>query len=99
MTEVSSVAQSGFGATPKSKADNDALMDVAKKLEATFLTEMLKIAGVGKTPSAFGGGEGEEQFSSFLVSAQAERMVDAGGIGLAESIFDALKERANGISE
>jgi hypothetical protein len=28
--------------------------------------------------------------------AQAEQMVEAGGIGLAESLFEALKERADG---
>ncbi|THH35322.1 chemotaxis protein chel [Aliishimia ponticola] len=79
---------------PKSTGDV-ALKRAAEKLEATFLAEMLKSAGLGQTPSAFGGGAGEDQFSSFLVQAQAEAMVEAGGIGLAETIFDALKERQN----
>ncbi len=70
-----------------------ALRDAAQKLEATFLAEMLKAAGLGQTRTAFGGGAGEDQFSSFLVQAQAEEMVTAGGIGLAESLFEALKER------
>ncbi|WP_380055196.1 rod-binding protein [Falsihalocynthiibacter sp. SS001] len=68
------------------------LMDAAKKLEASFLSEMLKSAGFGQTPESFGGGAGEDQFSSFLVSAQADAMVEGGGIGLAQSFFDALKE-------
>jgi len=72
-----------------------ALRDAAQKLEATFLAEMLKAAGLGESRSAFGGGAGEDQFSSFLVQAQAEEMVAAGGIGLAEALFDALKEREN----
>ena len=54
---------------------------------------MLQAAGLGDTSETFGGGAGEDQFSSFLVQAQAEEMVKSGGIGLAEAIFDALKER------
>lgn len=70
-----------------------ALREAAQKLEATFLAEMLKSAGMGKTRETFGGGAGEDQFSSFLVQAQAEEIVAAGGLGLAEALFDALKER------
>ena len=72
-----------------------ALMAAAKKLEATFLAEMLKSAGLGETRQGFGGGAGEDQFSSFLVQAQAEQMVEAGGLGLAEALFEALKDREN----
>lgn len=71
------------------------LRAAAKKLEATFLAEMLKSAGLGESRTAFGGGAGEDQFSSFLVQAQAEKMVEAGGIGLAEALFESLKERQN----
>jgi len=67
----------------------------AKELEAGFLAEMLKSAGLGKTSESFGGGAGEDQFSSFLVQEQARAMVDAGGIGLSEAFFNALKERAD----
>lgn len=70
-----------------------ALWDVAQKLEASFLSEMLKSAGFGKARDAMGGGVGEDQFSSFLREAQATEMVKAGGIGLAESLFEALKEK------
>jgi flagellar protein FlgJ len=72
-----------------------ALREAAEKLEATFLAEMLQAAGLGESRTGFGGGAGEDQFASFLVQAQAEEMVKAGGIGLAESIFEALKERQN----
>ena len=71
------------------------LREAAQKMEATFLSEMLKSAGMGAPRDAFGGGEGEEQFSSFLREAQAEQMVKAGGIGLAEALFEAMKVRAN----
>lgn len=70
-----------------------ALRAAAQKLEATFLAEMLKSAGLGESRQTNGGGAGEDQFSSFLVQAQAEEMVAAGGVGLAEALFEALKER------
>lgn len=77
-------------------ADADkALWDAAKELEASFLSEMLKSAGIGKTPDSFGGGIGEDQFASFLRQEQARSMVDSGGIGLAQSLFEALKEQSN----
>lgn len=71
------------------------LRNAAEKLEAGFLAEMLKSAGLGQSRDAFGGGAGEDQFSSFLVQEQAMAMVKAGGIGLAEALFDSLKEKAN----
>ena len=49
------------------------LRDAAQKLEATFLAEMLKSAGLGAPRDTFGGGVGEDQFSSFLREAQAEK--------------------------
>ncbi|NUH66794.1 rod-binding protein [Sulfitobacter sp. S0837] len=78
---------------PSLKDDNKALMVAAQKLEASFLAEMLKSAGLGATSAEFGGGAGEDQFSSFLVQEQAMAMVKAGGIGLSESLYEALKER------
>lgn len=72
-----------------------ALRAAAEKLESTFLAEMLKSAGLGRPRDSFGGGAGEEQFASFLRQAQADAMVKAGGIGLAEALFEALKERAD----
>ncbi|MGB7243784.1 MAG: rod-binding protein [Sulfitobacter sp.] len=75
--------------------DNHALREVAQNLEATFLAEMLKAAGFGEARSSFGGGTGEDQFASFLVQEQALQMVRVGGIGLSESIYEALKEHQN----
>ena len=75
--------------------NDEKLMNAARGLEASFLAEMLKSAGVGAPLSAFGGGAGEEHFSSFLREAQAKAMVDAGGLGLAQSIFEAMKAGQN----
>jgi len=88
--EISPSAQAP--AKPASERD-DALRQAASALEATFLAEMLKAAGLGKSRDAFGGGQGEDQFASFLVEEQAKAMVKTGGIGLTEAIFEALKER------
>jgi peptidoglycan hydrolase FlgJ len=72
--------------------DDTALRAAARELEASFLAEMLKAAGLGQG-GAFGGGAGEDQFASLLVREQAALMTERGGIGLGEMIFDALKER------
>lgn len=70
----------------------DPLWKAVQGLERSFLSEMLKSAGLGTPRSGFGGGIGEDQFASFLRDAQAEAMVEAGGIGLAEQLFRALRE-------
>jgi flagellar protein FlgJ len=82
------------GIANKSQKDS-ALMVQAKALEASFLSEMLGLAGVGKTPESFGGGIGEDQFGSFLRDEQARQMVDRGGIGLAQQLFDAMTKGQN----
>ena len=73
----------------------DPLRKAAMQLESAFLAEMLKSAGLGESRKTYGGGSGEDQFSSFLIRAQADQMVKAGGIGLAESLYHSLKESQN----
>lgn len=86
----------GLGVKPVPSAANDAMLrQAATKLEASFLAEMLRSAGLGETSDSFGGGAGEDQFSSFLIQAQAEQIARTGGIGLAETFFHALKEKQN----
>lgn len=80
--------------TPPSAADLP-LWHKAQQLEAAFLAEMLGHAGLGDAPQGFGGGIGEEQFASFLRAEQAKAMVEKGGIGLAQNIFESLKQRAD----
>lgn len=75
-------------------AEEARLRATAEKLEAQFLAEMLKHAGFDGPTSGFAGSSGEDQFGSFLREAQAARMAQAGGIGLAETIFHALQARA-----
>jgi peptidoglycan hydrolase FlgJ len=82
------------GATTPTVASpqDSALRKQAAALEASFLSEMLSHAGLGKTEGSFAGGIGEEQFSSFLRQEQANMMVAKGGIGLAEQLFQALSK-------
>ena len=71
-------------------ADDVRLRALSQQLEAGFLAEMLGHAGFGAARESFGGGAGEEQFGSFLRQEQAKAMVRAGGLGLAESLFNAM---------
>lgn len=71
----------------------DTLREASEKLEATFLAEMLKSAGLGTQTHGFDGGIGEEQFASFKREALAMEMVRRGGIGLADIFEAALKEK------
>lgn len=80
---------------PETTARDTALRARAQELESVFLAEMLRHAGSAKPPEAFGGGTGEDQFASFLRQAQADAIVRKGGLGLAESLFESLKARAD----
>lgn len=80
---------------PTSGTNEHALRQAAQELEVSFLAEMLKSAGFGKPRESFGGGAGEDQFASFLRKEHARAMVQAGGIGLSESFYQALVERAD----
>lgn len=79
------------GPEPQAEA---ALRRTAQALEASFLAEMLKFSGLGEARESFGGGVGEEQFTSFLCDEYARSMAQAGGVGLAETIFQSLQKGA-----
>lgn len=68
----------------------DLLMAKAEELEAGFLAEMLAHSGLGEMQGAFNGGAGETQFASFLRQEQARLIVESGGLGLAELIFNSM---------
>ncbi|MCZ7674956.1 MAG: rod-binding protein [Roseovarius sp.] len=72
--------------------DLPAAREAALRLEASFLSEMLKAAGLGEGEGTFSGGPGEAQFASFQRDAIAMRMARAGGLGLAEHFFTAMME-------
>ena len=77
--------------------DTEAQLRAASvKLEAAFLSEMLKASGLDGVSGEFGGGIGEDQTASFMRDLQARQIAEAGGIGLAESLFTALVARDDG---
>jgi Rod binding domain-containing protein len=92
---MNEIAAAGAARLPTPR--ETALRSAAESLEAQFLEEMLKPAGLAAARDGFGGGIGEEQFASFMRHEQAVSMARAGGIGLAESIFDALNRRAGDV--
>lgn len=71
----------------------DPQLKAAQEFEAVFISEILKHSGVNKTSQSFGGGAGEEAFSSMLTDAYATAIVDAGGIGLTEQIYRSMVEK------
>ncbi len=83
-------------ATMHSAQISQKLKAASVELEAAFLAEMLKSAGLGQTRSSFGGGAGEDQFASFLVQQQAQQLAKVGGIGLSEILFNAMMEKSDG---
>ncbi len=88
--EIPKITQAAGGRPAEAR-----LQAASVELEATFLAEMLKAAGMGEARQSFGGGAGEEQFSSFLVQQQALQLARSGGIGLAETLFDAMMEKTH----
>lgn len=75
---------------PPLTLDRQRMMDKANELEAVFLAEMLSYAGLTPETDSFAGGEGERQFASFLRNEQARLIVEKGGVGLAQMIFNSL---------
>ncbi len=82
-------------ALPPPVPTTDKLRSAAVELEAAFLAEMLKSAGLGESRDSFGGGAGEDQFSSFLVQHQARQLAQSGGVGLSELLLKSMMERSN----
>ncbi|THD59401.1 rod-binding protein [Phenylobacterium sp.] len=61
----------------------------AQKFEASFLSAMIGQmfeTEDDSTDPAFSGGQGGQMFKSFLAEAMANKMVAAGGVGLAASV-------------
>lgn len=96
MTEISSSSIAPLRPEHASTIQQERAMKAALALEASFLSEMLKAAGFGEQIGTFSGGAGEDQFASFHRDAIADRMVQSGGIGLAEHFFREMMEAKDG---
>lgn len=81
---------------PAVVAGPDPARRAAEALEASFLAEMLKSAGLGEQDNSFSGSPGEAQFASFQREALAQEIVRKGGIGLAVMIAASLRESGHG---
>lgn len=87
-----------LAANPPAQPDGarrEALMENAKAFEATFVAQMLTHSGFSEALSS-NGGFGGEAFSSLLVEQYAEKLVDQGGFGLAEKIYEQLLSKDGG---
>ena len=72
-----------------------ALWRAAQDFETAFMAEMLKYSGLGESGGAFTGGPGEEAFRSFLVREHAAALTEQNALGLAESLYASLKQKAS----
>ncbi len=95
---IGSPALARAGAAEPTKGEptkaETAARKVAQQFEAAFLSEMLKYTGLNAKSETFGGGAGEEAFASLLTDEYARLMSERGGIGLAQQIFEVLKQRS-----
>ena len=72
-------------------ASSQKIKETADAFEASFLSQMLKPMFEGlETDGAFGGGEAESTWRSFLIDAMAKQAVKAGGVGLADTVMSEM---------
>lgn len=69
------------------------LRDASHDLEKTFIAEMLKAARVSENSSPITGGPEGGHFSNYLHDHYAQAITRNNQIGLAEGIFQAMKNR------
>ena len=79
-----------LGTANSARPRDPELWAAATALEATFLAEMMKAAKIGAPRGEFGGGIGEEQFSTLLVDEYARGIAGRAGTGLSEAIYRSL---------
>ena len=91
--DLTPIAPATALAPPAAPRAEQAARAAAEAFEASFLAEMLRYSGLNAMPDAFGGGAGEEAFGSLLTDEYARLLAARGGIGLAERVFEILKQR------
>jgi Rod binding domain-containing protein len=93
---ITPAAHPGRAGAPAPAPEDAPAHAAARRFEAAFLAEMLKHTGLNATSATFGGGAGEEAFASLLTDEYARLLAERGGIGLAEQVFELLKQRSSG---
>ena len=69
---------------------DERIMEKAREFETVFVAQMLKYSGMDKAisqESGFGG----DAFSGMMLEQYARNIVDTGGFGLAEKIYNQLR--------
>lgn len=91
--EILSTQSTPPNATPSSVEEIDErIMEKAREFETVFVAQMLKHSGMDKAisqESGFGG----DAFSGMMLEQYARNIIDNGGFGLAEKIYDQLREQ------
>ena len=85
-------------ASPTPRVADARLRETAEAFEASFLSQMMKPMFEGlSTEAPFGGGEAEATWRTFLLDAMAKQTVQAGGIGLTNTVMaEMLKMQEQG---
>lgn len=94
MDEISSIGPKTIQ-SPAPPAHDERLLKQAQEFEAVFVAQMLKYGGFADALSQ-NSGFGGEAFSSLLLEAYAENIVERGGFGIAEKIYQQLQNHQPG---
>lgn len=92
----SSATSPGSSVSEAAAVKDKAMRAAANEFEAVFLAEMLSHTSLADTSESFGGGAGEDAFGSFMTREWANQLTESGGIGLSETIYQALLARSGG---
>lgn len=90
--QIASTAPSAAGGAP---SRDEELLKTAKAFESVFIAQMLSYGGLTEALGA-NAGFGGEAFSGLLVEQYADQLVERGGFGVADRIYEQLRERGEG---
>lgn len=85
---------------PMPDMDMARIEETARDFEAMFITEMLRPMFQGiEVNEMFGGGKGEEVFSSLMLDEYGKNMAAAGTLGIADLVKEQLIALQSGLTE
>ena len=89
--DLSASILSPKASTPHANLAAEKAKETAQDFEAMFLSIMLDFMWKGpNTDALFGGGNGEDMFRSVLTQEYGKTMARAGGVGLADTIYQEI---------
>lgn len=75
------------------KGDNKELMEASKQFESIFINQLLsQMRSTVPKDELLDGGLGEDVFKGMLDEEYSKKMADAGGIGLAQILYEQLSQ-------